>query len=195
MLTYEDEQSLSDRCDFVNSNGYGGVIIWEISNDDPQGFPMTTIIANKMLGGDNLPSAPVLSVDNGTNNGNYTITVNIPAGNTATSMALSENSNVVKTVNITPSAIGQVISYVVINKAVGTYTYVGQLSNAYGATSSNPLLVTVTGQPSGNEWVPNKAYNAGDVVTYNNKSYKCLQSHTSLVGWEPDNAPALWQLQ
>jgi chitinase len=25
-------------------------------------------------------------------------------------------------------------------------------------------------------------------------AYRCLQSHTSLVGWEPPNVPALWQL-
>ena len=45
------------------------------------------------------------------------------------------------------------------------------------------------------EWAPNTAYSAGTFVTYQGPSYKCLQSHTSLVGWEPPNAPALWQLQ
>jgi chitinase len=45
------------------------------------------------------------------------------------------------------------------------------------------------------EWAPNTAYTAGNLVTYQGPTYKCLQSHTSLVGWEPPNAPALWQLQ
>ncbi|WP_349290090.1 carbohydrate-binding protein [Thermoanaerobacterium thermosaccharolyticum] len=26
-------------------------------------------------------------------------------------------------------------------------------------------------------------------------TYKCIQAHTSLVGWEPPNVPALWQVQ
>jgi chitinase len=45
------------------------------------------------------------------------------------------------------------------------------------------------------EWAPNVAYSVGNLVTYQGPTYKCLQSHTSLVGWEPPNAPALWQLQ
>lgn len=32
----------------------------------------------------------------------------------------------------------------------------------------------------------------GDVVTYQGSEYRCLQSHTSQVGWEPPNVPALW---
>lgn len=41
-------------------------------------------------------------------------------------------------------------------------------------------------------WAPNTAYRAGDVVTYGGADYKCIQPHTSLNGWEPPNAPALW---
>ena len=44
-------------------------------------------------------------------------------------------------------------------------------------------------------WAPNVAYNVGNLVTYNGSTYKCLQAHTSLVGWEPPAVPALWQLQ
>ena len=44
-------------------------------------------------------------------------------------------------------------------------------------------------------WAPNTAYAANDLVTYNGSTYKCLQAHTSQVGWEPPNVPALWQLQ
>lgn len=51
-----------------------------------------------------------------------------------------------------------------------------------------------TGAFAANEWQPNTAYNVGDLVTYNGSTYKCLQSHTSLVGWEPPRVPALWQL-
>jgi chitodextrinase len=41
--------------------------------------------------------------------------------------------------------------------------------------------------------VAGHAYKVGDQVTYAGISYKCLQAHTSLVGWEPPNVPALWQ--
>jgi zinc metalloprotease ZmpA len=47
--------------------------------------------------------------------------------------------------------------------------------------------------PSTGTWVVNHAYKAGDTVTYNGVSYRCLQGHTSTTGWEPPNVPALWQ--
>ncbi len=43
-------------------------------------------------------------------------------------------------------------------------------------------------------WVAYHAYTVGQTVTYNGHTYRCLQSHTSLPGWEPPNVPALWQL-
>jgi chitodextrinase len=50
-----------------------------------------------------------------------------------------------------------------------------------------------TTQAAAPAWQPNVAYHAGDQVTYNNNLYQCLQAHTSQVGWEPPNVPALWQ--
>jgi len=47
--------------------------------------------------------------------------------------------------------------------------------------------------PSGVQpWAPGVAYSVGDQVTYNGVEYKCRQAHTSQVGWEPPNTPALW---
>ncbi|WP_283138847.1 carbohydrate-binding protein [Rhizohabitans arisaemae] len=43
-------------------------------------------------------------------------------------------------------------------------------------------------------WAPYTAYTAGTVVTHNGVDYQCLQSHTSLPGWEPDRVPALWRV-
>ncbi|MFC7440574.1 glycosyl hydrolase family 18 protein [Laceyella putida] len=43
------------------------------------------------------------------------------------------------------------------------------------------------------EWQPNVSYKVNDTVSYGGTVYKCLQAHTSLVGWEPPNTPALWQ--
>lgn len=42
-------------------------------------------------------------------------------------------------------------------------------------------------------WAPNVSYAVNDNVTYDGKTYKAIQSHTSLPGWEPPNVPALWQ--
>lgn len=42
-------------------------------------------------------------------------------------------------------------------------------------------------------WAPNTAYAVGALVMYQGVEYKCIQAHTSEVGWEPPNVPALWQ--
>src|SRR2546422_113047 len=42
-------------------------------------------------------------------------------------------------------------------------------------------------------WAPNVAYSVGTLVTYGGHTYKCIQAHTSQVGWEPATTPALWQ--
>ncbi len=56
--------------------------------------------------------------------------------------------------------------------------------------------VTPTPTPGGiQSWQPNTAYATGILVVYGGTTYKCLQAHTSLVGWEPPNVPALWQAQ
>lgn len=46
--------------------------------------------------------------------------------------------------------------------------------------------------PSASPWAAGTAYKVGDLAAYQGTTYKCLQAHTSQVGWEPPNVPALW---
>jgi hypothetical protein len=41
-------------------------------------------------------------------------------------------------------------------------------------------------------WAPNTSYALNATVSYGGRNYRCQQAHTSLVGWEPPNTPALW---
>ncbi|GHJ16515.1 MULTISPECIES: lytic polysaccharide monooxygenase [unclassified Micromonospora] len=51
-----------------------------------------------------------------------------------------------------------------------------------------------TGSPvPGGTWTAGRAYQVGDTVTYDGRSYRCRQAHTAIAGWEPPNVPALWQ--
>lgn len=56
------------------------------------------------------------------------------------------------------------------------------------------LAVLPANAASRGAWATNTAYAVNDTVTYNGSTYTCLQAHTSLVGWEPSNVPALWQI-
>jgi chitin-binding protein len=66
-----------------------------------------------------------------------------------------------------------------------------------GGTGGNPTPPPTTTNPTpppvGGTWAPNTAYASGAQVTYGGSSYRCLQAHTSLTGWEPPNAASLWQ--
>jgi hypothetical protein len=46
--------------------------------------------------------------------------------------------------------------------------------------------------PEAGVWAAGVAYVIDDQVTYLTVAYSCLQAHTSQVGWEPPNVPALW---
>ena len=41
-------------------------------------------------------------------------------------------------------------------------------------------------------WTIDRAYVVGDKVQRNGKLWRCIQAHTSQIGWEPENAPSLW---
>jgi subtilisin len=62
-----------------------------------------------------------------------------------------------------------------------------QVSAAIGQGTNNPA-------PIGNEWNPDTNYKPGDIIVYEGNQYECLQEHTSIVGWEPINAPSLWKV-
>lgn len=46
---------------------------------------------------------------------------------------------------------------------------------------------------SSNTWAVGKGYKKGDVVEYSGKKYQCLLGHTSMAMWAPPLAEKLWQ--
>ncbi|WP_395296828.1 carbohydrate-binding protein [Kitasatospora hibisci] len=82
----------------------------------------------------------------------------------------------------------------------GTYDFVLNVAQTPGPTGSptptstptSTPTVTPTGQPGGT-WAAGTPYTTGDRVAYAGVSYRCLQGHTAITGWEPPNVPALWQ--
>ncbi|MFC5289424.1 lytic polysaccharide monooxygenase [Actinokineospora guangxiensis] len=55
--------------------------------------------------------------------------------------------------------------------------------------TTNPPTTT---PPASGTWSAGTAYATGSTVTYNGASYRCVQAHTALAGWEPSTTPALW---
>lgn len=44
------------------------------------------------------------------------------------------------------------------------------------------------------EWAIDTSYSIGFKVQRNGKLYRVVQAHTSLAGWEPENAVSLWEV-
>ena len=42
------------------------------------------------------------------------------------------------------------------------------------------------------EWAENAEYTIGYKVQCNGKLWRCIQAHTSQIGWEPENTASLW---
>lgn len=40
--------------------------------------------------------------------------------------------------------------------------------------------------------MPGVTYKTGDQVAHKGTTYRCITGHTSMIGWEPDQVPALW---
>ena len=43
------------------------------------------------------------------------------------------------------------------------------------------------------EWTGGTAYETGFKVSRGGRLWRVIQSHTSQIGWEPENAPSLWE--
>jgi streptogrisin C len=74
-----------------------------------------------------------------------------------------------------------------VNAALSAY---GVTLVTNGGGGSTP---PTTPPPGGGTWAAGTVYHVGDTVTYGGGSYRCLQGHQALPGWEPPNTPALWQ--
>ncbi|THE11957.1 chitinase [Enterococcus hirae] len=80
--------------------------------------------------------------------------------------------------------------------AATTYSYQIKAVNAIGTSELTQKVMATTSneQTEGEEWTIGKAYVTGDIVTYNGKTYRCLQAHTAIATWAPDLVTSLWQL-
>ncbi|MFE5321563.1 OmpL47-type beta-barrel domain-containing protein [Paenibacillus sp. NPDC056579] len=95
------------------------------------------------------PGMPELSSNsghaNGLQDGNYIVTMNMWWGQNGSQFKLYENGVLISTMNLTKATpAAQTATWMAEGKANGTYTYVGELINSVGKTTSQPLVVKVT---------------------------------------------------
>jgi chitin-binding protein len=105
---------------------------------------------------------------------------------------------VYKGTDLVATVSGSTTDYIVTGLSANTsYTFTVYAIDAAGNVSaaSNSVQATTAAAPSAQAWATGVSYKIGDLVSYNGSVYECRQAHTSLVGWEPSNVPALWLLK
>ncbi|WP_410657119.1 alpha-lytic protease prodomain-containing protein [Amycolatopsis sp. lyj-112] len=68
--------------------------------------------------------------------------------------------------------------------------------NPPSSTTTTPTTTPTsptTSNPPGGTWAPYTYYGSGATATFGGSNYRVIQPHTSQVGWEPPNVPALWE--
>ena len=155
-----------------------------------------------------VPDPAILSVDNPNNTGNYTITINDPAGNSATSLHLYENNVMVFSRRVKAgSTTDQIFTYPVTNKPNGIYTYYVITQNSAGNAVCPDLTVTVG--PSGPSPTPSPGVTPSpmpkmfDDFNYTSSNDSLLGAHGWIVrsgsggpgpagcSWSPSNVTFL----
>jgi len=68
--------------------------------------------------------------------------------------------------------------------------YRGVIENAAQSLDDAVALTVIALHP---EWAADTAYAQGYKVKRSGKLWRCLQAHTSMAGWEPENAASLWE--
>ena len=96
-----------------------------------------------------IPGKPVLSDTsgniNGFKDGSYTVTMNLWWGNNGSEFKLYENGVLINIQNLTDaSPAAQSVKTEIKGRVNGTYKYTAELTNAYGTTTSNELIVTIS---------------------------------------------------
>ncbi len=138
------------------------------------------------------PTAPTNLVSTGKTSGSVSLSWGASTDNVGvTGYNVYNGSSLATTVSGTSATVSGL-------SADTAYTFTVKAKDAANnlSTASNSVNVTTNSSTgSAQPWATGVAYHAGDLVSYGGSTYKCLQPHTSLAGWEPPNVPALWQLQ
>lgn len=177
-------------------NCHGGVAGFAPLNDDSRPWPATSV-------GNNVTFNWTLTARHATSTWQYfiggtkiaefndggrqpaaTVTHNVNLGGRTGRIKLLAIWNVADTANAFYSCVDLQVGSGGTNPPTTTTT---------APPTTNPPTTTTTQPPVGGTWAPNTAYSVGSQVTYGGATYRCIQAHTSLVGWEPPNTASLWQ--
>lgn len=150
---------------------------------------------------------------NESKDGNYVVAINLGEDMGSIEYELSENDKIILSDKYDGEK-GFLREHVIQGNVPGEYEYSLKVKDVDGNKLSESITVTVlndsdtpdnkddkketesNSQPPSSEepWDGEaKAYEKDEKVSFNEKTYKCIQGHTSQEDWTPVNAASLWK--
>ncbi|GAA1347656.1 lytic polysaccharide monooxygenase [Saccharothrix algeriensis] len=180
-------------------NCHAGDSRWAPLSNDSKAWPATSV-------GDTVPFNWRITVRHATSTWQYFVGGSkiaefndrgrLPGSSVQHSVSLGGRTGRVKVLAVWNIADTGMAFYACVDLQVGSGGP-GPTTTTEPTTTTAPTTTTTTPTtstpPPGGAWAPGVSYPAGTQVTYSGASYRCLQAHTSLTGWEPPNTASLWQ--
>ncbi|MFD1147159.1 lytic polysaccharide monooxygenase [Saccharothrix hoggarensis] len=177
-------------------NCHAGVSQFAQLNDDSRPWP-TTAVGNNVTFNWTLTARHATSTweyfVGGTKIAEFNDGGRQPAATVTHNVSLGGRTGRIKLLAIWNIADTPMAFYSCVDLQVGTGGGTPTSTTTPPPTSTTQPPTSTTQPPVGGTWAPNVAYSVGSQVTYGGVGYRCIQAHTSLVGWEPPNTAALWQ--
>lgn len=196
--SYDNERSAAAKAQYVLDHGLKGIIIWEASGDFPADHPKSIINAiNRVFTtgkANTSTSTPSSTVSPSTSTTVAQTQSPIPeplAGSTPQNqLPVPTTSTTSKTCCDTKCKCCQ--NCPCHNTATQTaLTTTTQTATKPPANTTTTTTNTTTATP---EWKQGVNYTIGARVTYQGRTYQCINKHTSQSDWTPSTVPSLWKV-
>ena len=154
---YNGLDTMKKKATLAKNNG-GGIMIWELAGDTTDDSTSLLSAIYSVLGNtsggetDKTPLKATLSNDNYSNASSYTVTINLPASNKASKVALYENDVLVAEFTANGSN-AESFTKSFTNKNPGSYSYYVKSSNDTASVNSDNMVITVKDSSTGGETV------------------------------------------
>lgn len=205
--SYDNVQSVKEKCQFVHDNNLAGVIVWETSGDFPysNSKSLMKVLHDNLTDGkptDVTASPPVIPTPPGgkftPNTGGVVVPTPSPSPSPVTPSPVTPSP--VTPTPVTPSPAPSnggpyPCDFCTICTKITQNPCVKRSSVVTPTPAPAPVTPTPAPSPapsSAPQWQIGVQYKVGDIVTFNGINYKCNIAHGSMESWSPQHTSALW---
>jgi chitodextrinase len=189
-ISYDDVESINIKNNYIKQKRLGGAFFWELSSDRQAELIGTTF--NALSKGDLLSTTTIRPSSTSSpieKNHSWKVKMNYKVGH-----RLTYQGKTYRCIKAHRSVSNKTPALESSLWHLETVTTLPPATQKIKTKATEKVKTTTqpSNQGSSSHWKSFKSYSVGDQVTYEEKTYRCRQSHTSLSDWMPPAVPALW---